>query len=799
MAKKKTEKGSSANLGFEAKLWSAADKLRNNMDAAEYKHVVLGLIFLKYISDTFEQHRAKLLAGESDYAGANPEDQDEYKAENVFWVPKEARWSHLQASAKQPTIGKLVDDAMVAIERDNPRLKGVLPKDYARPALDKHRLGELIDLIGTIVLVKTAQGEEIAEAELPPDAGKGEAAGKPETPSLPSHRSVDLLGRVYEYFLTQFASAEGKNGGQFYTPACVVRVLVEMITPYKGRIYDPCCGSGGMFVQSEKFVQAHGGKLGDIAIYGQESNSTTRRLAVMNLALRGIEADFGLEHADTFRRDLHADMRADFVLANPPFNDSDWFRKDGDVRWKYGVPPKGNANFAWVQHFIHHLSPTGTAGFVLANGSMSSNQSGEGDIRRAIIEADLVDCMVALPGQLFYSTPIPVCLWFLTRDKNHGKRLDRSRQTLFLDARGLGEIFDRKYRVFSDDEIGKIAGTYHAWCGGDGKYEDVTGFCKSASTDEIAEHGYLQQLGSCSDQSTESPLFVVAQTVEVSAAEVGHVNSLTVYCNPDLEVLRRAIAVVRDRLADAEAQYTREHNAVTVVQAQLFSLLRTHYQKRDRLKNTVYYRRLFLDAVLRGEEEDASSQAEASAKANDEVDSEYERAIKSAESKKALTESEVKELQLLYRKLVNLYHPDRFASDPEKAASYQKLTSAINQAKDDGDIETLREIASDANRFMQRNNFGSLDFSDELQVGKLRNLLASLEAELLNVIERRNEMLESTEFELYKLSTIDPQIVQRAAREHSAAIDLDIQELTLEASCLEQEIAELTGAASGVQ
>ena len=383
------------------------------MDAAEYKHVVLGLIFLKYISDSFEEHHAKLAAGKGDYAGANPEDPDEYKAENVFWVPASARWSHLQANAKQPTIGKLVDDAMVAIERDNPRLKGVLPKDYARPALDKHRLGELIDLIATISLTAASEGEK-------------------------THRSVDLFGRVYEYFLTRFASAEGKNGGQFYTPSCVVRLLVEMLAPYKGRIYDPACGSGGMFVQSEKFVESHGGKIGDISIYGRESNATTRRLAIMNLAIRGIEADFGPEHADTFRRDLHPDLHADYVLANPPFNDSDWFRKDDDVRWQFGVPPKGNANFAWVQHFIHHLAPQtamrdsalhqrkaspqvvseakdNMAGFVLANGSMSSNQSGDcparsasfkpkakpqslprqRDIRRALIEADLVDCMVA--------------------------------------------------------------------------------------------------------------------------------------------------------------------------------------------------------------------------------------------------------------------------------------------------------------------------------------------------------------------------------------------------------------------
>jgi len=463
----KTKKDSTANLGFEAKLWLAADKLRNNMDAAEYKHVVLGLIFLKYISDTFEEHRAKLLAGEGDYEGANPEDPDEYKAENVFWVPTEARWSHLQASAKQPTIGKTVDDAMVAIERDNPRLKGVLPKDYARPGLDKHRLGELIDLIATISLTAASEGEK-------------------------THRSVDLLGRVYEYFLTRFASAEGKNGGQFYTPSCVVRCLVEMLAPYKGRIYDPACGSGGMFVQSEKFVESHGGKLGDISIYGQESNATTRRLAIMNLAIRGIEADIGKEHADTFRHVQHPDLRADYVLANPPFNDSDWFRKDDDVRWQFGVPPKGNANFAWVQHFIHHLAPHGMAGFVLANGSMSSNQSGEGDIRRALIEADLVDCMVALPGQLFYSTPIPVCLWFLVKSKATKNLRPRRRETLFIDARKMGTLVDRVHRELTDDDLQKIVSTYHAWRGdkGSGKYEDAAGFSKAATTDEIAAHGY---------------------------------------------------------------------------------------------------------------------------------------------------------------------------------------------------------------------------------------------------------------------------------------------------------------------
>ena len=472
MAKKKaSSKAASttaANIGFEAKLWLAADKMRNNMDAAEYKHVVLGLIFLKYISDAFEEMHQKLIAGEGQYEGADPEHPDEYRAENVFWVPPEARWQHLQDNAKQPTIGKLIDDAMVAIERDNPRLKGVLPKDYARPALDKQRVGELIDLIGTI--------------------GLGDA----------ENRSKDILGRVYEYFLTQFASAEGKNGGQFYTPRCIVRVLVEMLAPYKGRVYDPCCGSAGMFVQSEKFVEEHGGRIGDIVVYGQESNPTTRRLALMNLAIRGIEGDLGPEHKDTFRLDLHKDLKADFVLANPPFNDSDWHRSDDDVRWKYGIPPKGNANFAWVQHFVHHLAPNGIAGFVLANGSMSSNQSGEGDIRKAMIEDDLVDCMVALPGQLFYSTQIPVCLWFLTRDKS-GKNLrgvkqkkprSRAGQTLFIDARKLGVLIDRVHRELTDAEIHRLADTYHHWQLGDG-YEDIAGFCKSATTAEIAAHGHV--------------------------------------------------------------------------------------------------------------------------------------------------------------------------------------------------------------------------------------------------------------------------------------------------------------------
>jgi type I restriction enzyme M protein len=463
--RKKSTNGSSngANLGFEATLWAAADKMRNNMDAAEYKHVVLGLIFLKFISDAFDERHAQLLADAAE--GADPEDADEYRAANVFWVPKEARWAHIQGQAKQATIGKIIDDAMLAIERDNKSLKGVLPKEYARPALDKQRLGELIDLIGTI-----AMGDK-------------------------DNRSKDILGRVYEYFLSQFASAEGKKGGQFYTPRCVVRVLVEMLAPYKGRVFDPCCGSGGMFVQSEKFVEAHGGRIGDIAVYGQESNPTTWRLAEMNLAIRGIEAHLGAEHADSFRRDLHPDLKADYVLANPPFNDSDWSGAQlrDDPRWKYGVPPAGNANFAWVQHFIHHLAPTGIAGFVLANGSMSSNQSGEGDIRKAIVESDLVDCMVALPGQLFYATQIPVCLWFLARAKKNGKFRDRRKETLFIDARKMGTLIDRIHRDLTAEDVERIAGTYHAWRGdkGTGKYEDVPGFCKSAATEEIAGHGYV--------------------------------------------------------------------------------------------------------------------------------------------------------------------------------------------------------------------------------------------------------------------------------------------------------------------
>jgi len=445
----------------EAKLWSMADALRNNMDAAEYKHVVLGLIFLKYISDAFEAKHAELEGQRSQ--GADPEDPDEYRAASIFWVPKEARWSHLKGNAPQPKIGTIVDEAMTAIERDNPSLKSVLPRDYSRPGLDKQRLGQLINLVS--------------------DIGLGS----------PADRAKDVLGRVYEYFLAQFASAEGKKGGQFYTPSHVVRILVEMLAPYKGRVYDPCCGSGGMFVSSEKFIEAHSGKLGDISIYGQESNYTTWRLAKMNLAIRGIDAQ--IAHGDTFHNDRHPDLKADWVMANPPFNDSDWRGEllKEDKRWVYGVPPAGNANFAWVQHFIYHLAPTGLAGFVLANGSMSSNQSGEGEIRKAIIEADLVDCMVSLPGQLFYSTQIPVCLWFLARNKRNGRFRERRGETLFIDARQMGTLVDRVHRELTDEDVAKIAGTYHAWRGDENAatYADIPGFCKWTKLDDIRKHSHV--------------------------------------------------------------------------------------------------------------------------------------------------------------------------------------------------------------------------------------------------------------------------------------------------------------------
>ncbi|WP_047865027.1 class I SAM-dependent DNA methyltransferase [Rubrobacter aplysinae] len=470
---KATGNGTATNAGLEAELWRTADALRGSMDAAEYKHVVLGLIFLKYISDAFEEKYAQLEAEISQ--GADPEDPDEYRAEGIFWVPPEARWSHLKSQARQPTIGSLVDDAMSGVERDNPTLNGVLPRDYARQALDKERLGQIIDLVSNI------------------------AVGDSES------RSRDVLGDVYEYFLAQFASAEGKKGGEFYTPRSVVSLLVQMLEPYKGRVYDPCCGSSGMFVQSEEFVTEHSGRLDDISIYGQESNCiygqesnyTTWRLARMNLAIRGIEGQ--IVHGDSFHNDRHPDLKADYILANPPFNVSDWrgeLLRD-DKRWQYGVPPARNANFAWVQHIIHHLAPTGTAGFVLANGSMSSSQSGEGEIRKNIIEADLVDCMVALPGQLFYSTQIPVCLWFLARDKRNHRFRDRRGEVLFIDARKLGEMEDRTHRRLASEDVARISDAYHAWRGEPdtieraGEYSDVPGFCKSATLEEIRGHGHV--------------------------------------------------------------------------------------------------------------------------------------------------------------------------------------------------------------------------------------------------------------------------------------------------------------------
>ena len=453
---------------FEVALWKSADKLRKNIDAAEYKHVVLGLIFLKYISDAFEDLHAKLKGGKGEYAGADPEDKDEYKAENIFFVPEIARWSYLQSMAKQPTIGKEVDAAMDAIEKDNPSLKDVLPKVFARGNLDPTSLGGLIDLIGNIAL--------------------GDAKA----------RSADVLGHVFEYFLGEFALAEGKKGGQFYTPRSVVELLVEMLEPYKGRVFDPCCGSGGMFVQSEKFVAEHKGKVNDISVYGQESNQTTWRLAKMNLAIRGIDSSqVRWNNEGSFLNDAHKDLKADFVIANPPFNDSDWsgdqLRTDG--RWKYGAPPAGNANYAWIQHFLYHLKPDGVAGFVLAKGSLTSKTSGEGDIRKALIEARLVDCIVNLPAKLFLNTQIPACLWFLSRNKASQSRPD---EILFIDARNEGHLINRRTRELSHEDISKIASTYHRWkttekstAGKKEKYEDVKGFCNSASIERVQELDYV--------------------------------------------------------------------------------------------------------------------------------------------------------------------------------------------------------------------------------------------------------------------------------------------------------------------
>lgn len=458
MTRRSTDKGNHA-LGIEAELFRTADKLRGSMEPSDYKHVVLGLIFLKHISDRFEAKHAELLSARGETAA---EDRDRYLAESIFWVPREARWSHLQANARQTNIGRLIDDAMAEIEKVNPSLKSVLPKDYSRPALSAVRLGELIDLIGNIAL----------------NADPGS--------------QKDILGQVYEYFLSQFAGSEGKRGGEFYTPSGVVRLLVEMLEPYEGRVFDPCCGSGGMFVQSERFVEAHGGRLGDIAVYGQEMNYTTWRLCKMNLAVRGIDAEIHWNSEGSFVKDALPDLRADFVLANPPFNVSDWSgdKLKGDVRWKFGIPPAGNANFAWLQHIVHHLAPNGTAGVILANGSMSSNTSGEGDIRKAMVEGNVVDCMVALPGQLFYSTQIPVCVWFLAKDRSNGRFRDRRGEVLFIDARKMGSMVDRTRKELTEEDIGKIAGAYHSWREGE-DYEDVPGFCKAASLEEVRQHQHV--------------------------------------------------------------------------------------------------------------------------------------------------------------------------------------------------------------------------------------------------------------------------------------------------------------------
>lgn len=450
----------SAELKIEEQLWLTADKLRGSMDASEYKNVVLGLIFLKYVSDSFEEKHAEL--SQDEYA--DPEDKDEYMAENIFWVPKDARWSNINKKSKSPEIGQIIDNAMIEIEKENPTLKNVLPKNYARPQLDKVRLGETIDLITNI---------KVGDKE---------------------SRSTDVLGRTYEYFLSKFASAEGKGGGEFYTPRSVVSLLVAMLEPYEGRIYDPCCGSGGMFVQSEKFVEEHQGKIGDISIYGQESNPTTWQLCKMNLAIRGIDGNIGPHNADTFHNDLHKGLRADYILANPPFNISDWGgeKLTEDARWKYGIPPVGNANYAWIEHMVSKLAPEGTAGFVLANGSMSTSQQAELAIRKNLVDEDIAECIVTLPGQMFYSTQIPVCLWFTTKSKAKLNERDHRGEILFIDARKEGFMADRTHKEFSSEDIAKVADVYHAWKGtNDQAYEDVAGFCKAASLEEVQKQDYI--------------------------------------------------------------------------------------------------------------------------------------------------------------------------------------------------------------------------------------------------------------------------------------------------------------------
>ena len=554
-----------SDLAYADMLWKAADALRGQVDAAEYKHVVLGLLFLKYISDSFESRREELKAElEKDGITGKQlesllENRDEYTAERVFWVPPEARWNNLQNQATRPDIASLIDDAILAVERDNPNLKSKLPRDYARRGIEPIKLKGLIDLIADIGF-------------------KGDR-----------NKARDTLGRVYEYFLGKFAQAEGKLGGEFYTPRCIVRLLVEMLEPYNGRVYDPCCGSGGMFVQSERFVEAHGGERTDISIFGQESNPTTWRLAHMNLAIRSIEANLGSQPADTFLRNLHPDLKADYILANPPFNVSDWSGKllQDDVRWTYGTPPVGNANYAWIQHFIHHMAPPnghggGVAGFVMANGSLSSNTGGEGDIRQRIVEADLVDCIVALPAQLFYTTGIPVCLWFLTRDKS-GRNLknggrSRKGETLFIDARKLGSKITRLQNVLTGgdhgetllsdgkgdpqptSDIGRIVCAFRQWRGepkpdwwkpkkhGKWAYRNTPGFCNSASIQEIGKHGFVLTPGryvgaeQIEDDDTESFVEKYPQMLDELEEEFSETSRLT-------EVVRSVLA----RLPNSEA------------------------------------------------------------------------------------------------------------------------------------------------------------------------------------------------------------------------------------------------------
>ncbi len=444
---------------FKEQLWKACDKLRNNMDPAEYKYVVLGLVFLKYISDKFENKYKELVAEGAEFE----EDRDEYTAENIFWVPTEARWEEIVKNAKKPEIGKIIDDAMYAIEKENLPLKNVLYKVFSNPNLDKMKLGELIDIVGKINL------------------------------SEKDNKSADILGQVYEFFLGKFANSEGKNGGQFYTPESIVKTIVHCLEPTSGRVYDPACGSGGMFVQSEKFIEAHSGKVGDISIFGQESNGTTWKLCKMNLAIRGIEVNLGKEPADSFTNDQHEHEKMDYILANPPFNVKDYWHESlaGDVRWKYGTPPEGNANYAWMQHIIHHLKPNGVAGVVLANGSLSSNTSNEGEIRKKMLEDDVIDAIVALPDKLFLTATIPACLWFLNKNKENSKYRERKGEVLFIDARKLGVMIDRKTREFEEGDINKIAETYHSWRNKDGNYSDVEGFCKSATLEEIKSHEYI--------------------------------------------------------------------------------------------------------------------------------------------------------------------------------------------------------------------------------------------------------------------------------------------------------------------